>query len=172
VAQILALHCNGNRLSPLVCGHPISKEAGDLLRQHSATVLFPRSRRPIEALTGLWLYFSYFEEAHQLADASKTTEGALWHGILHRQEPDSGNAAYWFRRAGGHPTYPDLGREAAKIIRAIPDAEFRVGKWDAFSFICFCDRARDQPNTSQDRAAREIQRAEWQILFDYCARPA
>ena len=53
----------------------------------------------------------------------------------------------------------------------IPDAEFRIGKWDPYSFIAFCERARAQPVSSQEMAAMEIQRAEWQILFDYCARP-
>jgi hypothetical protein len=172
VTHILSLESAGARLAPLSCTEPVSAEAGTLLRKYSAADLFPKSRRPAEALVGLWLYFSYFEEAHQLADSSKTKEGELWHAIVHRQEPDSGNAAYWFRRVGPHPIYSELGREAVKIIKVLPDAEFRVGKWDAFSFIAFCDRARDQPNTVQDRAAREIQRAEWQILFDYCAGPA
>ncbi len=34
---------------------------------------------------------------------SETRECELWHAILHRQEPDAGNAAYWFRQAGPHP---------------------------------------------------------------------
>ena len=50
--------------------------------------------------------------------------------------------------------------------------EFRVGRWDPFAFLSFCDRARHQPGSNQEKAALEIQRAEWQILFDYCAGPA
>ncbi len=123
-------------------------------------------------MAGLWLYFSCFEEAHALADASKSAEGALWHGILHRQEPDYGNAAYWFGRAGGdHPTFPETARAASEVLRRIPEAEFRVGRWDPYGFISFCERAAAQPGTAQEQAAREIQRAEWQVLFDYCARP-
>jgi hypothetical protein len=52
-----------------------------------------------------------------------------------------------------------------------PRAEFRLGRWDPFAFLAFCDRARQQPGSSHARAAMEIQRAEWQLLFDYCARP-
>jgi hypothetical protein len=57
-----------------------------------------------------------------------------------------------------------------KILHRIRDAEFRTGRWDPFAFAAFCDRARKQPGSAQMKAAMEIQRAEWQILFDYCAR--
>ena len=103
---------------------------------------------------------------------STTAEGYLWHAILHRQEGDSGNAAYWFRKAHEHPIYSVLKSEAAKILLRYRRAEFRVGHWDPYAFLSFCERARDQPGSSQAQAALEIQRAEWQLLFDYCARPA
>ena len=38
-------------------------------------------------------------------------------------------------------------------------------------FSLFCDRVQQQPGTDQEQVAMEIQRAEWQLLFDYCARP-
>ena len=131
---------------------------------------FPDAADPAAAMAGLWLYFSCFEEAHDLVSASTTPECELWHAILHRQEPDSGNAAYWFRKAGTHPVYSKISHAAIRILDQHPDAEFRSGKWDPFAFIAFCERARMQPGTVQERAALEIQRAEWQILFDYCAR--
>jgi hypothetical protein len=171
VARILALDGNGDRLTPLTCGACAHPEARRVLNSLKPAALFPNVKEPAAAMAGLWLYFSCYEEAHKLADASKTPEGALWHGILHRQEPDYGNAAYWFGRAGPHETFPDTARAASGILNQIPDAEFRVGRWDPYSFIAFCERAAAQPGTSQERAAREIQRAEWQILFDYCARP-
>ncbi len=171
VASILALEQDGHRLLPLVCRTCSQPEARRLLKARSAADLFPTASQPDAALAGLWLYFSCFEEAHSLADACHTPEGSLWHGMVHRQEPDSGNAAYWFRRAGKHAIFSDLARAAGAILRRLRDAEFRVGHWDPFAFIAFCDRAREQPGTLQEQAAREIQRAEWQILFDYCARP-
>lgn len=172
VARILALEDDGERLLPLVCESCARPEAHRLLNGAQPSAMFAGARHPEEAMAGLWLYFSCFEEAHAMADACHTSEGALWHGILHRQEPDSGNAAYWFRRAGRHATFSDLSRAASAILHRLPEAEFRVGRWDPFAFIAFCDRARDQPGSRQEQAAREIQRAEWQILFDYCARPA
>jgi hypothetical protein len=172
VARVLALDGNGERLSPLAGGECSSAEARVLLKSSPPAKWFRGVQEPEAAMAGLWLYFSCFEEAHHLAQSSKTAEGALWHGILHRQEPDAGNAAYWFRHAGEHPIFPKLAAETVTILKRFPDAEFRIGRWDPFAFVQFCDRARSQPRSVQENAAREIQRAEWQLLFDHCARPA
>ena len=170
VARILAFDGDGHRLPPLTCGECSSPEAFQLLQTFDPAHLFPELADPAAPMAGLWLYFSCFEEAHSLANNSKSREGELCHAILHRQEPDSGNAAYWFRKAGKHPVFSELAHAAVKILRRLPDAEFRVGRWDPFAFIAFCDRARLQPGSNQELAAMEIQRAEWQLLFDYSAR--
>ena len=170
VARVLALDGNGNRLMPLACGPCSSQEAHRVLTASKPALLFPESEAAEAAMAGLWLYFSCFEEAHELANDCTTPEGHLWHAILHRQEGDSGNAAYWFRKAHAHPIYESLSTAAARILVRYPRAEFRVGRWDPFAFLSFCDRARAQPGSSHEQAAMEIQRAEWQLLFDYCAR--
>src|SRR5437660_582996 len=108
VADILALDGNGQRLMPLTCGGCSSAPARTVLMKRKPADLFPRSSSPESAMTGLWLYFSCFEEAHKIAQDSEKREAELWHAILHRQEPDSGNAAYWFRKAGHHPTFTEL----------------------------------------------------------------
>ena len=170
VSRLLAMQENGDRLFPLVCGPCVNPDAREVLKALKPKVLFPNVDEPEAPMAGLWLYFSCFEEAHKLADYCESVEGELWHAIVHRQEPDSGNAAYWFRKAGAHPVYSKLAREVSKITSRIQDAEFRVGRWDPFAFISFCDRARTQPGSAQERAAMEIQRAEWQLLFDSSAR--
>ena len=171
VARILALDGHGNRLLPLRCEPCSSEEARSLLKTFAPAALFPGKQRPEAPMSGLWLYFNCFEEAHQLADSCPTEDGYLWHAILHRQEGDFGNAAYWFRKAGKNPIYSDLAPAASGITHRIPNAEFRTGRWDAFAFLAFCERALKQPGTEQECAAMEIQRAEWQLLFDHCARP-
>jgi hypothetical protein len=155
---------------PLVPSPCCNEEARSLLKSFKPRDLFPNQEEPEAPMAALWLYFSCFEEAHDLLQNCETSEGELWHAILHRLEPDSGNAAYWFRKAGPHPTFSLLARAAVRILHRIRDAEFRTGRWDPFAFAAFCDRARKQPGSAQMRAAMEIQRAEWQILFDYCAR--
>jgi hypothetical protein len=176
VARVLEMDGGGQRLMPLACAECTNAPARHaLLKTIGKTMdtarLFPKVKDPAAAAAGLWLYFSCFEEAHELVSESETPECELWHAILHRREPDSGNAAYWFRKVGTHPTFSPTARAADEIVRRLPDAEFRLGKWDPFAFIAFCERAREQPGSTQEVAAMEIQRAEWQILFDYCARP-
>lgn len=172
VAELLALDGDGQRLIPLIADKRSSAEAGRRLSETNAAELFPGSYSPQAAFAGLWLYFSCFEECHRVAQDLHTAEGSFWHAILHRQEPDPGNAAYWFRRVGTHPLYPRMFAAAEEIVGRYPEAEFRPGAyWDPFAFVMFCERARQQPDSPSERAALEIQRAEWQLLFDYCARP-
>ncbi len=41
-----------------------------------------------------------WDKAHQVAQGVDSPDGAWVHAYLHRKEPDPGNAAYWYRRAG------------------------------------------------------------------------
>ncbi|MCP5109275.1 MAG: hypothetical protein GY953_00410 [bacterium] len=124
-------------------------------------------------MSGLWLYFSCLEESHRISQSIPDSTGSFWHGIMHRQEPDAGNSGYWFRRVGLHPVFEPLRREAETIAGRRPDVGFRIGdRWDPFEFIDFCEQSRRKPGSSEEKLALEIQRAEWQLLFDYCARPS
>src|SRR4051812_1637732 len=97
IEQLLALDGRGERLMPLASGTCSSPEAYKLLQATSARELFPGSRVPEAAMAGLYLYFSCLDEAHTIAQSIETPDGSFWHGIMHRQEPDAGNAGYWFR---------------------------------------------------------------------------
>jgi hypothetical protein len=171
VAAILALDQDGDRLIPLVSGGGSSKEARAELIKQNALDLFPGARAPQAALGGLWLYFSGASECHQIVQDIPSAEGSFWHGIVHRQEPDAGNAAYWFRQVGSHPIFRELGERAEDVVARRPKAGFHAAAhWDALAFIDFCEQARTQPGSDAEASALEIQRAEWQLLFDYCAR--
>jgi len=173
VAAILALDQNGQRLMPLVYGRCSSEAARSLLDKQKASDLFLHARAPEAARGGLYLYFSCGDECHQIVQNVETADGSFWHGIVHRQEPDPGNAAYWFRQTGSHAVFPKLARAAEEIVARYPEGGFRPGgKWDPFAFIDFCEEARRVPGSGAERLALEIQRAEWQLLFDYCARAA
>lgn len=172
VAELLALDGSGQRLMPLASGTCSSAEARRLLNAASSPRLLPDASAPDAALAGLWLYFSCLDESHRVSQDVPSSEGSFWHGILHRQEPDPGNSAYWFRRVGSHPVFPDLLEESVAIAARFPDSGFRAGsRWDPFAFIDFCEAARRKPASPAHGCALEIQRAEWQLLFDYCARP-
>ena len=172
IRDILELDGAGERLIPLVAERCASDAARQRLQKQKPRVLFPNSAAPEAALAGLWAYFSCFDEGHAIAQDVASSEGSFWHAILHRQEPDSGNSTYWFRRVGTHPIFPSLLEAARGVVDRHDDAEFRVGpQWDPYVFITFCERARRLPDSLSERAALEIQRAEWQLLFDFCARP-
>lgn len=171
MAEILALDQSGQRLIPLVSGVCSSEAARVRLKGQAAADLFPGAYAAREALGGLWLYFSCFNECHEIVQDLSSPEASFWHAILHRQEPDSANSAYWFRCVGKHPVFSDLRTAARDVVNRFPAAGFRISsKWDPFSFVNFCEKAREAPGSPSERAALEIQRAEWQLLFDYCAR--
>jgi hypothetical protein len=155
IASILALDGNGERLMPLAGGTCSSAEARGLLK---ASGLRP------EVLAGLFLYFSCWDEAHGVAQDLDTAEGSYWHAIVHRQEPDAGNSGYWFRRVGKHPIFAELRVRAGKIGIEMGDG------WDPLAFIEYCEAARKRPGSPEERMALEVQRAEWQLLFDWCAK--
>ncbi|MCX6624571.1 MAG: hypothetical protein NTY38_26630, partial [Acidobacteria bacterium] len=136
VAGILALDGAGSRLMPLASGACSSSQAYQLLSEAQAAELFKEGAAPEAALAGLWLYFSCLDESHRLSQNVPSQEGSFWHGILHRQEPDAGNAAYWFRRLGNHPVFAALRDEAIAAAARYPGAEFGIGpRWDPFAFI-------------------------------------
>ncbi|MGH9614094.1 MAG: hypothetical protein ACRD4P_13550 [Bryobacteraceae bacterium] len=172
VADILAVDGDGNRLSPLVCTPSAAPEIKTKLTTLGSGALFPKAFAPECAFAGLWLYFSCFKECHEIVDDLATPQGTYWHAIAHRQEPDAGNASYWYHHVGSHALYPKLLEEAHAIAERHSGAGFHAGvSWDPFVFIDFCEQARQQSGSEMELAAREIQRAEWQLLFDRCARP-
>ena len=168
VAAILALDGNGERFMPLASGRCSSPEALTKIQAASPAALFPHSHAPEAALSGLYLYFSCIDQAHEVAQSVHTSDGAFWHGIVHRQEPDADNARYWFRQVGSHPIFPELAGRAAAIGLDSHDPQ---GRWDPIRYVGICDHARREPTSPLTQMALETQRAEWQLLFDYCARP-
>jgi len=163
VSSILALDGNGARLMPLAMGRCSREQVRALLQTKTARGLFPHARAPEAAMAGLYLYFSCMDEAHEIAQGVGSAEGSFWHAILHRQEPDAGNASYWFGRVGAHPIFPALRERAAAL-----GVDFGA-RWDPFAFIDLCEKARTKPGSAAEMQAMEVQRAEWQLLFEYCA---
>src|SRR5882724_1017687 len=129
-----------------------------------AARLLGQSKLPDVVRAALYLHFGCWQEAHELVDDLETPDGMYWHAIVHRQEPDPGNAGYWFRRVGQHPVFAALRARAAEIGVEVGD------RWDPIAFVDYCERARVRPGSDAERKAREVQLAEWEFLFDYCAR--
>jgi hypothetical protein len=142
--------------------------AAPQIHLHDVSALFPRARQGQAALAGLLLRVGQWAESHSVAQDIETAEGSYWHAILHRMEPDSFNASYWFRRVGKHAVFPALLQRAKAILDAGGPKHWHLkNTWDAFLFIEWCDEARDKRGQAEATAA-EIQMAEWQLLFDWC----
>lgn len=162
-AEILALAGAGNRPLPLVCPRAGNPNIRQLLRCDSKDV-FPGAIHPQAAHAGLWLYCGFFEESHSIAQDLRTPEGSYWHAILHRMEPDAWNSGYWFRRVGSHPVFPLLAAAAQGLGYSTGD------KWSAEDFTTDCEAARDSGPADKLQLLEQVQLAEWQLLFDFCAR--
>jgi hypothetical protein len=63
--------------------------------------------------TGDW------DGAHRVAQDVETAEGAWVHAYLHRKEGDTGNAGYWYRRAGQPAASGSLDAEWRAIAAAL-----------------------------------------------------
>ena len=148
------------------------REASALV-QYGPEKLFPGARSAKGALSGALLLCGCWSSAHEVAQGDASPEGSYWHGIIHRQEPDTANAAYWFRHAGGHPIFAELRAAAAEVLDNYRDAPWRLGpSWDPFQFLAWCDEVRNKPDSEFYDAAVAIQHVEWQQLFGWCVSPA
>ncbi len=170
VSALLGLRDRGERLMQLVSRREATPpEAAKALRAATPALWFPGARSPQGAMAGLWLYFGGFDEAHRLAQDLDTPDGSYWHAIVHRLEPDAWNSGYWFRRVGRHAIFPALLEQAERIAATHPGCRFSPGaSWRSEGFTTLCEEARSRPASSADHAAREIQSAEWRLLFTWC----
>jgi hypothetical protein len=167
----------GDRLMPLGPGTP-NRGVYDRLHGLAADALFARPvNQPAFAqscLAALWLLHDFLDESHAISQID-TVEGNYWHGILHRREPDYGNAKYWFRRVGRHAVFEPLRQEAARLAQSEPAGGAawlaEQQSWDAFAFIDLCERAA-QSGGDLETLCRRIQQREWELLFEYCGRQA
>ncbi len=114
---------------------------------------------------GLFYALDAIDEGHVIFQEANDDPGSYWHGMTHRREGDFDNARYWFRRAGVLPFFDEMKRAA----NAHSADMARQENWDPYLFTGLCEQAR----FGADESARELaalQRAEFEVLFDYCWR--
>ena len=127
-------------------------------------------------LAGLWLRFDWLDESHQISQSIESPTGSFWHAIMHRREGDFSNSKYWYARCASHPSLQTLAAQAPGLIHNLPADKSLlrviVTGWNPNAFVDLVEAVHDKPNDPRHAAAVELQRLEWQVLFDHCARAA
>jgi hypothetical protein len=112
---------------------------------------------------GLLLWNDDLDGCHSIAQELSDEFGAYLHGIMHRREPDYGNAKYWFRRVGEPPLFPALRAAALELLRDQKGLEhYRTPldsrqSWDPFLMVDWCESADDEREVSFLRAMQAIE---------------
>jgi hypothetical protein len=166
------------RLAPLGPGRPNLALSAPLAALREETAFSPHRVRNWDMAgacqAGLYLYHDFLDESHTISQDLEMVEGSYWHALMHRREPDFSNSKYWFRRVGAHPVFAPLGREAALLAADGPvEAKFltRQEGWDPFAFVDLCQASYVEKAPCHE-LCRQVQRVEWELLFDYCYRQA
>lgn len=124
---------------------------------------------------GLLQWHDALDASHQLAQSVEGLgahqSGDYWHAIMHRREPDYGNAKYWFRQLDTHSVFADLAPHAMSILDPVADGaswKSRLsgnGSWDPMAFVDLCEACAGREESPLGWAARQIQAAEMQLLL-------
>ena len=134
-----------------------------------STAHIPASRQSLLRSAAL-LWHDHLDASHEISQSIETRDGSWLHGIMHRREPDYGNAKYWFRRVGEHPAFPTLAERVSALLHDdngnLASRLNRNGEWQSFAFIDECERAESANIADLSAALRRVQAVEFDVLLE------
>jgi hypothetical protein len=139
-----------------------------------AAVVSPPDAVAVKA--GLLLMHDRLHESHALSQSIEgegmRRAGDYWHAIMHRREPDYGNAKYWFRHVGRHPLFDELAGWAGSVLPESSGSASQwakklgiPGTWDPMAFVDLCESVARDEKSALGIAARRIQWHEMLLLL-------
>jgi hypothetical protein len=175
----LAAELLGQRIPSLDAGKPEPSMRQRLAAVRVEELFAPRrivdSDLAQACLAAVWLWHDFLDESHTISQQIDRSEGSYWHALMHRREGDFSNSKYWLRRVGEHAVFVPL-HEAAQRLAAgcwVPQIEALLQRpaWDALGFVDLCAAAvRGAAGTAD--WCRQVQAAEFRLLWDHCYRGA
>ena len=136
----------------------------------------PKSRDDAAAmLAGLWLWHDALDASHRISQSLHTASGSFWHAIMHRREGDFSNSKYWYRSVGSHLVFDAIAANVAAILNPLPADKSLLrlvrGGWNPDALVDLAEELDRQPDQRLEPFVA-VQKLEWRILFDHCAREA
>ncbi|HUQ70044.1 MAG TPA: hypothetical protein VM165_11000 [Planctomycetaceae bacterium] len=137
------------------------------------------------ALEAGWLQLADdLDGSHQCSQSiegqGRQQSGDYWHAIMHRREPDYGNAQYWFRQFGRHDVFAVLAEEVPRVAAVHPSSKFQTwqprlnanGRWNPLAFVTCCQEAASTGDAAFRVAVEELQYREMCLLLRQTWRDA